>query len=447
MSDLRHLRLRYNTYFLHVKIPADLRDRLGKTFATRSLHTGDLRQARALRDVELGRLREAWERLRQEQPVGTLGWLQDSSSTLRADILAGRVDPEQADVLIGEMLDLHLKQYRRAPDGSPDVPDEALGSIRAAVRSVGRPHDTTLGDAIKSYLTEHSHLRPLTLSEKSRRLAEFRDWYGSAELIRSITRPDAARYVREVIMPKTLAPKTKRHTVGDLSTFFKWAEIGGTVDANPFYQLSGLIRETSRGKRKKERPWTTDELVKLFNSLPATDPKFQLAALALFTGMRREEIANVEVTEAVGNVIRIPEGKTESAVRDVPVHPIIQPLVDHLRKVSTDGYLLSGLKRVDVNQKRGHSIGNRFTEYKNNVLDLRDVRFHDLRSTFITALQQADVPPLTIQQLVGHKSGSVTFDTYSAGVKPARLQKEVAKVTHGRRVDRLVAEKIAELTT
>lgn len=445
MPDTKHLRKRFNTYFLHVKVPLDLREKVGKTFESKSLHTGDLRQARARRDVELGRIREAWERLREDHPVGSLKWLQASADDLKAQLQVGSMDREEADTLVSEMLELHLAKYRKSTAGEPDVPDEVVAKIRSALRAVDRPHDVTLKEALEAYLKDNSHLRPLTLSEKRRWLEEFTAWYGTAELIRDVDRAAAGRYVRDVIQTKPLAAKTKKHAIGDLSTWFNWLDTAGLVEGNPFYRLSSLVKESSRGRTKKERPWKTAELVKLFTALPATDRKWQIAALALYTGMRREEIAQIELTEIRSNLIHIPEGKTESAVRDVPVHPIIRPLVKYLRKDTDDEYLLGGLKRVDVNSKRGHSIGNRFTEYKNNVLKLREVRFHDLRATFITALQQADVAPLNIQQIVGHKSGSVTFDTYSAGVKPARLLQDVARATHGRRVDRLVAKKIAEL--
>lgn len=45
----------------------------------------------------------------------------------------------------------------------------------------------------------------------------------------------------------------------------------------------------------------------------------------------------------------------------------------------------------------------------------------------------------------GHKRPSLALGTYSAGQEAKRLQADVREVTYGKRVDRLVSERIVEL--
>jgi hypothetical protein len=67
---------------------------------------------------------------------------------------------------------------------------------------------------------------------------------------------------------------------------------------------------------------------------------------------------------------------------------------------------------------------------------------HGLRKNFITVLHSAGVTPDRIAQLVGHERGSMALDVYSAGVDIKKLARDAGKVTVGKRVDALVAERI-----
>lgn len=55
----------------------------------------------------------------------------------------------------------------------------------------------------------------------------------------------------------------------------------------------------------------------------------------------------------------LPEGKTERSVRQVPIHPIIQPLIKRFAEDLKDGFLLPGLKPGGADKKKGHGISKR----------------------------------------------------------------------------------------
>src|SRR5690606_1476338 len=107
-----------------------------------------------------------------------------------------------------------------------------------------------------------------------------------------------------------------------------------------------------------------------------------LGALGLYTGMRLNELAETELKDVHDTHIYIPIAKSEAGFRDVPIHPVIAPLVQRLRDDSTDGYLLSSLSRSGQDKKRGKWIGNRFSRWKlAHITRDRTVCFHSLRHT------------------------------------------------------------------
>jgi integrase len=158
--------------------------------------------------------------------------------------------------------------------------------------------------------------------------------------------------------------------------------------------------------------------------------------------MRREEIGQLKAPNCASGVLRLTEGKTSAAVREVPVHPVIRPLVDSLMKSSRDGWLVPGLKPGGPDNKRTWYVGKKFGR-DIRALGVTDPRldFHALRGTFITAMEEAGVPVPTIQQIVGHERQGVTLGVYSSGVSFQVRTEAVQRVTFGE-VDALVSERI-----
>jgi integrase len=302
-------------------------------------------------------------------------------------------------------------------------------------------------------LADHSkeiakHTRIQTKNAREKRVRDFIEWLGVDREIKSITRQQAGSYITRVLLNKGHSIKTTKDTISDLSTFFNWCMQRGMIDSNPFYGLSTTVRETSRGTKEKQgtrrRPFTNDELVTLLTAIRDArgkdDPLWPLAILGLFTGMRGNEIAETEVTDVHDTYIHIPEGKTESSIRDVPIHPVISKLVADLKENSTDGYLISGLKRGGEDNKRYHVIGKRFSTVLRKVAKITDrqVVFHCLRKNLATALENAGVPESTAQQIAGHKKQSMTYGLYSGGVELEKLSKAMAKVDYGEAIEKLI---------
>jgi integrase len=159
--------------------------------------------------------------------------------------------------------------------------------------------------------------------------------------------------------------------------------------------------------------------------------------LGAYTGMRREEIAELRVSDIEHGALTVRAGKTRAAVRCVPIHPVIKTLVDQLASTTTDAYLIPGLLTGGRDHRRGHFAGKRFSRLLRSA-GLTDpaLVFHSLRKSFTQRCEAAAIPESTTKLLIGHsRRSSLTYgdlDTgYSPGLQLDALKKAITGVTFG----------------
>jgi hypothetical protein len=125
--------------------------------------------------------------------------------------------------------------------------------------------------------------------------------------------------------------------------------------------------------------------------------------------------------------ITILEGKTQAAVREVPIHDSAAHMME--RRRSADGFLFDGLVAGGPDKKRSWKASKTFGHYTKK-LKLGEERqvFHALRTTSIEAMEAADVPESTTTLLIGHKRASLTYGHYSKGER-VKLRKALTSST------------------
>lgn len=448
--DRTHFQQRRGIYFLRKRIPNDLVVALRATHYIESLRTRDLREANRLKHERIAQLNREWDALRRvlTAPQGTIEW---AVAELDAYREAHRQEPmTEAAVSVVEdtILESLRKTYGTDDRGYPLIPPAAETSLQAAFARFRDTEIVTLQELEEAYFAakQSAGWEPQTTNAKKRRIEAFARWFGPDRPATEVTRRAASRYVRESLLPLGRRPKTDRDEVGDLSAFFNWAQLADLVPANPFAGLTSLAREPVRGRERPRRAWKEDELRTLFEGLEPGDRRWQAAALATFSGMRISEIAELRLADIGEGMLHIREGKTASAVRTVPIHPVIQPLVVILRASTDDEYLLAGLRRGGENQRRSHYLSKRFGSAKTRLgLKSRQINFHTLRNTFIEALERSGVEEATAKQIVGHERTSLTYGTYSGGIPIQQLLSAVQRVSHGA-IDGVVAKGIEALS-
>jgi len=470
MSDTKYLTQRYQTWFIQLPIPTILKDYYSTSKIVKTLETRDLMEARIRRDILIGQYKAEFEHkkalLKASSQTG-LTQVQEALH-LKKEISAGLHGQNQQELLEGasigldESRDTYLRPTGRHAKGveidketgyRAEIDQNIVKQYQLAseILTTDTPVEL-ISTTLEDYLTDITHLRIQTQGNHKRRVTQFIEWLGDKK-ISDITKRDASRFLIEVVQKfDDLAPRTKKQFIGDISSFFTWCVERHYCDENPFIGLTKRIKETTRGTREKSsrhyQPFTIDELSTIFESIDKhrgiTSPLFPFSLIALYSGMRSNELAETEIGDVHSDHIHIPEGKTETSVRDVPIHPLLKPLIHKLKEISSDGFLISNLKCGGVDNKRNHYIAKKagnLIRGKAGITDKTKV-FHSFRKNFATALENAGVPESTSQQLMGHKKKSMTYSLYSQGVDLPVLINAVNSVSYIDSLEKQLSELI-----
>lgn len=237
-----------------------------------------------------------------------------------------------------------------------------------------------------------------------------------------------------------VASKTKAQYINAGATFWKWAmkyDVKWREDfkgaANPF-ENHDLPQTRGREKADAQRlDFNLSDLSKLHNAAQAKglDTLADLILLATYTGARIEELCQLS-TENVVTVDQVPsfdivDSKTVAGIREVPIHPALKDLVQRLVNESQDGFLVSSASKNKYgNRSDLHSKA--FGRLKKSLGFGERHVFHSIRKTAITQLVRADVPGPLIAELVGHETGTMTYDIYSQGASAAQKLAAISKI-------------------
>ena len=438
--DSSYLIKKGHTWYARLMVPKAYRKQLGKTKFVSSLKTRDKAEANRLKHAALAELqrRMAAELAGHSANEKSARALLDLAEAERRRIERGEIDPNDAerafDAAVDSFLDAEGMRLGTDPEtGHPLLSEVDTRVVQAAHAVMAGQGVTLLDRAAETYLSEvGATIRKQTLQEKRRHIEKLSRFLGTATDVSRITRRMAGQYVSKVLVPEGKAPKTTRDEIGHLSAFFSWLERRGEIEANPFFRVSGSVRESTLGTAPKRRPWTDAELKTVLSGMPTEDPLWAMVAIAAYSGMRREEIAGLRVEDVVDSTWTVTAGKTRSAVRTVPIHPVLRPLVKSLATSSDDGFLIPGLLSGGADDKRGHMVGKRFTQLRHD-LGITDeaLNFHTLRNAFLQRCEEGGVPQATAKQLAGHKRTDLTYGGYSPGGSAQLLDKAIRKVTYG----------------
>lgn len=204
-----------------------------------------------------------------------------------------------------------------------------------------------------------------------------------------------------------------------LSTVMDWAVNNGYLDKS---FDKGL--KLSKDADSSREAFSTGQLKALMthaNSLPADAWQRWALSLGVITGARIEELRQLTKADVkqVGGVwvidINRNDGKTAKTKNALRVIPLTD---------GAYGFDLQALREfVDSSDSRLFKLGaGQFSNVLNgalrDVLSLnadRTLTFHSLRHSLAGALKAAEVPVGTAESILGHASGSISYDLYGAG--------------------------------
>ena len=317
-----------------------------------------------------------------------------------------------------------------------DPSPKAVKATQDAYKIIDPNYDP-ISIVAEAFLSERvKDLKTSTFKRKEGNINNFIRWFGNSE-IKDITKKNAGEYVTHLMHIKNPAPATIRNIVVDISSLFNWAEGRGYIDKNPFQKLNLPNNNNSTPPR---RPWKDEDLLLFLQSDKIDRIVFEATVVAMYSGMRLSEICNIQNKNVEDKCFHIEKGKTKASSREIPVHPMIQSIIDSLRASSKDEFLIKGINSGGYDDKRSWNFQKKLGRLRDKIGMPDGVVFHSLRNTFATRMENLGIPSNHISQLMGHKDNSMSLDVYSAGMKIEPLVESINKLTYGDEIDAFVKD-------
>ena len=168
--------------------------------------------------------------------------------------------------------------------------------------------------------------------------------------------------------------------------------------------------------------------------------EFTATVVGMYSGMRLDEICNIQKANISENCFRVLEGKTKASRRAIPVHPVIEPLVERFLDSSKNDYLIKGIKSGGYDNKRSWNFQKKLGRLRKKIGIPEGVVFHTLRNTFATRMENLGIPRNHISQLMGHEDSNMALDVYSSGLAIEPLVESINKLSYGDEVDSFIKD-------
>jgi integrase len=189
---------------------------------------------------------------------------------------------------------------------------------------------------------------------------------------------------------------------------------------------------------QKRRPWNISELNTLFAHelfteyrLPkdwrsGADAAYWLPLLAIFTGARLSELAQLQVKDveldyeipfiSISNLGTNQQVKTVASIRKIPIHSELIRLgfLGYVKRLESKENSSLWIELRLRKNKPGGNYSNWFGQFKKSLDISESQDFHAFRHTARSRLAEEDIPEPTIDSIMGHRiSGSTGAKVYS----------------------------------
>lgn len=227
--------------------------------------------------------------------------------------------------------------------------------------------------------------------------------------LNKITDRDITRWKKKALAK--YATETRRTVESNLNAFFNWCIKNKKMNDNPFKYVD---REKSDKHKNKLRFWTEEEFNRFIETVD--DDLYKRFFTAFFyTGLRKGEMLalkykdidfenhEIHLTRSVKiankQLIINHDMKTRTSHRTVPIPKWLDLGSGNEEDFVFSPELYNHLTRV-------------FNGYQDKVENLKRIRIHDLRHSYVAMLIHKGVDIYTIKEVVDHAKIAMTLDTY-----------------------------------
>jgi len=445
-----YLYKRHNVYWVRVRVPDKVRDIVGKAQLSKNLSTTDLSEAKRKKHIVIAELKQRIH-LAEKKIDGTFASLskEDQIRELAIEFRTPSKDNSEdldfilTDIIEHKVSELYGEKESNAifnshhPEWKGVNPNpKAVKATQDAFKIID-PNYEPISIVAEAFLSERvKDLKTSTFKRKEGNINNFIKWFGNSE-IKDITKKNTGDYVTYLRHSKNPAPATIRNIVFDIGSLFTWAEGRGYINKNPFQKLDLPKNKNSHQSR---RPWKDEHLMLFLQSKYINRNAFVATVVAMYSGMRLDEICVMQYKNIEDKCFHIEKGKTKASTRVIPVHPLIESIIDNLSSSSKDEFLFKGINSGGYDDKRSWNFQKKHGRLRDKIGMPEGVVFHSLRNTFATRMENLGIPSNHISQLMGHKDNSMSLDVYSAGMKIEPLVESINKLTYGEVIDSFVKD-------
>lgn len=422
---MNYIQLRSGQYHFRYRIPSALIPFLGKQEIKASLHTGNRLEA-LLKSHSYLKLVGSLKQISQRLSTSRIPQ-QDIQNLIQASLkdcgeyntLFGLDTPKSPIAPIAPVTTITLKsaidKYCQIKIGKREWTEQTEQRVKSIYSELLEiTGDRPLGEVSKEAIEQYT----ITLSS----IPKNRDKFYPTQAIKDFQDME----FDESQLPSSRTIKEKLSIV---SSFFRWCVAKEYIAKNPCDNI------TIKSQSLSYAPFDKADLKKLFSDdvkqIQDEDWKYWLPLLALYTGARQTELAQLLVKDVIkidniwcfsisedGDDQRV---KTQAGIRLVPIHNKLIELgfLDYYASLQNnqEDRLWPSLKKGGNGW--GHNVARWYRDklkpfcgIKNHPSGARKV-WHSFRHTFITAAMSQGLPITHIQQMVGHEKSLGETSTYT----------------------------------
>ena len=409
-----------------VPIPADVQHIFEKKAFKKTLKTSDKAVAIARSGPIIVQFKSEIEHARGNPTAHPDDYLKQTAAILKdakrdpdtpEDVIAGLEDV-LSDRLLAAQGATHLEEL---PDG------EAANLLNAYKITTEQltPFDAPLADYSK-----YRKVEVKTAAKDKHVIAKFSKKVAS---IQAVDKRAVREFVRHLSENEGRKNRTIKDNISTLRTYWKWLQHSSLADensVNPFVDVAFPPENRKDAAEAARLPFKADHIATLDTAILANNNAMLQAIfkLAIYTGCRIEELAQLETENVTEDEIKIVRAKTKAGNRIIPVHDDLKPVISDLLTRS-DKFLLPDLT-VNSIGVRSAQVSKQFGALKTKLgFDGRYV-FHSIRKTVSTQFEQAGVAEGVAADILGHEKKTMTYGLYAGGSSIDQKGEAISKLNY-----------------
>ena len=336
---------------------------------------------------------------------------------------------------IRELETTHRSSLKEREEGYKLALDAVSASMSEKFNNSANPAkiDFKLSELVEDFLSVKSILRrndkPATVRKDNDSLKRFISLVGDKQ-ISKVTQIDALEFAEKIptygLINKTRAVNTISGYLCSVSKFSGWVATfhSGTGHKKLNFSKLGYKKTISDSDEEKKIAdkdvkaiFTHSKFIEFKND---NDPKFWLITIAAYTGMRLEEITQLNPFDDIYKdendiwVIDINEKdnknlKTKSSPRIVPIHSKLleHGLIAYIEKIKLNKATRLFPETTIRDGRTGKNVGKTTNYFIQKIVGIKGKGNHSFRHTIGNKLKRANVEISIATQILGHAFGGI----------------------------------------